>query len=478
MRVMQSRNDPPAWQTDLKWLCGLLFLIALLIGSTAFVQARLTRPDRAEPVIARMLTLTLLPETLAAAVETGPADDTYQPGQPLQLLPGVQITADPSEIASFTAQDASNRIAGVLTERILTSGSDSALELVQNQAVASQLRTALEGPVQQLIAAQLGASLLPAGLGDGSRAADWRTQAANRPGVDVQPIVGVFVTLPAAQVEQMNAAQIGDHAVNEIATTLVGQGTAAARELFGNAGLLEIFDATVAGTAGNSIHGLLRTLLLAHEPEMAARLAAAAAVQPATETEATSLGTSLVSTAELAGLSAGQAQELILSRLAARVSQQGYSGLAGALSDPQQLERAWPLRTALDSLSGAAGRAATRRAWLWGAVALVTGLLLAAFSRGAGRLVNPGAVIILAALPGLLVSRWLLALTPVAEAPVGSGLGQLAQLLQWAPTALPAPVLDGIQRDYLIMATAGAALVLLALVLLVSRSFSPRRRRL
>src|SRR5699024_9051800 len=92
----------------------------------------------------------------------------YRAGEALELLPGVAVRADPTEIPGFDAAEATDRIAGVLVERLVTGGAGSARGLVTDAGFGRQLDRAFAGPVPQLVQAQLGAALLPAGLGDGS----------------------------------------------------------------------------------------------------------------------------------------------------------------------------------------------------------------------------------------------------------------------------------------------------------------------
>lgn len=481
---MYDSNRNPLWFTDAKWFSAILLTLLAVMAALSFVLGRATESIAIRPVTERILALALVPDEAQQAVAVREVS-SYVAGQPLELLPGTGIYADPTEIPSFTVLQAQNRIAGVLTEEIMNEGVTQALQQVQGSVLGPQLDAAVAGPITQLVRAQLAAALLPAGLDNGSRMADWRLQARQRPGQPVQPIVGVFVQADAARLETLSAAEIGGLVVDGVADTLLAEGLPAARELISNAALLQRLEDTAAGPVRSSLHGLLVTVLLGYSAELDGRLTEAQAVlrDQAAATPAQGGIPGLIPEAELAGLTVAQANERIIAQLAGRAWLSGSSGVLAVITDPAQVSRVQQVSWLLDALSEQAHRSWLRSAWLYGSAALVLAVLLAVFSSGWGRLLNPGIAITLAAGSGALLSRWLVAWQqslgsaslPAAGAADGV-LGQLSALLRFVMASLPQATLPAIARDYLLVTAFGAALIVISVLGWLFQVFRPRRR--
>src|SRR5690606_38777469 len=127
---MYRTERQPAWQRDITWASGVLLALAVMVGALLFTQAQLASPDRGVAVIRGILQLTLQPGGAGSGDLGVRAGSSYQPGQPLTLLPGVEVYADPTEIPSFTGEAAIGRIAGVLTGQLITGGSQAMLSAV------------------------------------------------------------------------------------------------------------------------------------------------------------------------------------------------------------------------------------------------------------------------------------------------------------------------------------------------------------
>jgi hypothetical protein len=441
---MYDSNRSPVWFTDAKWSSGILLTLLAFAATLSFVLGRATEPEQVQPVTERILALTLLPEGPATQAVTVRQEESYRAGELLELLPGTGIHADPSEIPGFSAVQARNRIAGVLTSEVLGRGAQQALAPLQGSALAPQLEAAVAGPVTQLVRAQLAAALLPAGLDNGSRLADWRLQARQQPGQDVQPIVGVFVRVDPAELESLTAAETGALVVDRLADSVLSDGLTATQELVSNANLLQRLTDTVSGPASTSLHGLIVTLLLGYTDELETRLDTAQAVlrNQGSAAREPSGPSSLLPASQLAGLSVAEANELIISQLAELAWRQGSSGVLAVSNDPAQAGRIGEISWLLDALSEQAHGNWVRSAWLYGLGAVLLALLLAVFSGGWGRLFNPGLAVLLAAGSGTLLSRWLLdwqqSLGQAGLPPEGGGvLGQLAALTRQVAVNLP-----------------------------------------
>lgn len=474
------RNDrQPAWQRDVAWASAVLLALVTLVGTLFFSLAQLSSPTRGPDVGSAVLRMTLRPggEGSLVDVRTGSG---YAPGQPLMLLPGLQVYADPSEVPTFTAADAVSRSAGVLADRLLTGGRAALLEAIGNERLRAQFELTLAGPVPQLVTVAVGSEMLPAGLDDGSRLADWPAQAAAEPGQPVQPVVGVFVRFPAAEVRAMSDRQLGEAIVGQLTEAVLEGGLPSALELVSNANLRARLERGADTLARAQLHELFSALLLGWQAEMEARLAEAQAALAGSDDEDTSLA-GLLPAAEVAGLDPEQAEERVLEALAERAYRGGGELAAAQLTRADQVDRVRSVAPVLDAFSAAAHARYLTWTWLAGIGALLLALALVGFSRGLLRVVNPGVVLLVGAGSGALLFRRLDAALPEGVAlPPGARsegvFGALGGLLTYAVRSLPEAVLALPLRNYLVVGGVGAALVVLALLFWLLRGLRPRRR--
>ncbi len=476
------RNDrSPAWHRDIKWFSAIGLVLALAAATLAFSLGQLTNRERALPIVRSVIQMTLLPggDTSAdVAVQTG---SVFQPGQPLMLLPGVDVYADPTEVPDFTVERAIGRIAGVLAERTVSGGTAAAVEIVKEPGTQGQIASALAGTVRELVRAELEGQLLPAGLEDGSRLADWRTQAVNKPGQPVQPIVGVFIYTDAAGLARMSDRDIGVLVVTGLADSVLAEGSAATREKITNPNLLARYDEAVGSGIPAKLHALYSTLLLSRSDQLAARLDEAKGVLAGTGGERDDLS-GLLPSSQLAGLTPEQANVAVVDALAQQTYDRGSAGVTALLTRADQASKMRSVAPLLDNLGGAAHARFLTWTWLAGALSLVFLLLLIAFSTGLARLVNAGLAIAVAAAGGFWLFDRLASWGSPQPLPAGlAQQGVIGGLSAWARYALgmlPADLWSLPRRYHLIVVAAGGTLVLLAIVLWLLRGMRPRRRGL
>lgn len=474
------RNDrQPAWQRDVVWLAAVILALAVMFGTLTFTQARLASESRGVEIVRGILRLTLLPSADSANLGVR-AGASYEAGQPLTLLPGLQVVADATEIPTFTVDQAIGRISGVLADRLVTGGAENVLALVTEPDLRGQVQRALDGPVASLLRGALEAELLPSGLDDGSRLADWPAQAAANPGQPVQPVVGVFVYEQPAALQRMTAREIGVAVVDQLATTVMDEGIDAALALVTNVNLRTRLEQGANVIARAQAHELFATLLLGRTSEIAARLQEAQAVLAGEEAEGDALS-GLLPASQLAGLTPEQANDAVLDALAQRAYEGGSALAAAQLTRPEQAERVRQVGPLIDGYTARAHQRYRTYTWLAGVLALVMLALVIGFSRGALRLVNAGLAIAAGAAPGALTFDVLRRTLP-AEAAMPAGaqsqgvFGTLAGLARYAAAQLPGDLVSLSLRHHVIVLLAAGSLVLLAIVLWLLRGMRPRRK--
>lgn len=476
---MYRTERQPAWQRDITWASGVLLALAVMVGTLLFTQHQLTSPDRGVAVIRGILQLTLQPA--GSGTDLGVrAGSSYQAGQPLTLLPGVDVFADPTEVPTFTAQQATSRIAGVLSGQLIAGGSPALLGAVSDPALHEQLQAAVAGPIDALVLGSVAEEMLPGGLDDGTRIADWPAQVAANPGEPVQPIVGVFIYAPAGTVAGFTAREIGVYVVEQLSETVMNEGLDAAMALVTNPNLRTRLDSGVNSLARTRIHALLETLLMGRTVEISERLAEAAEVAAGEQTDSSALS-GLLPASQLAGLSPAEANEAVLDALASRAYEGGGTLAAAQLTSPDQASKVRGVAPLIDAFSAQArARYAT---WLvfTGILALLLLALVVGFSRGLLRLSNPGLALALGAAGGALLFEIAGRVVPQEAAlPAGAQVqgvfAALSGTLAYTVTSLPDALLSLAQRNHLAVLLVGAALVLLALVLWLLRGVRPRKR--
>lgn len=477
------RNTQPAWYRDAKWMSGILLVLTLAPAILFFSLAQITERQRAEPLLQEILELTLLPDAGAdrlVAVRTGLE---WSPDEPLQLMPSVDVFADPTELNDFDVESAINRIAGVLAERTVVDGTEGALALVAPSEFETQLRSAFESTVPQLAESLISDAMLPAGLADGSRFANWPLQALQSPGEPVQPVVGVFIFLDPDRLEGLPSRQIAELVVTRLSERVLGQGLVVTQEAITNDTLELLLVQSVQESVRPALHDLFTTLLVSHRNEIADRLDQSRAVLQGTEATAPAGLAGLISADERADLTAEQANNQVLAALAERAYEGGGRAVLEVLTEADQASRMAAVTPLLDALDARANGRYTRWAWLTGAGALLFLGLLVVFSRGLSRLVNPGLAVAVAAAGGsLLFTRLAAGLGGIGTVglPVSvrsEGLfAHLFGILAYVGTNLPSEAVPLLVRNHLIVLGVGAALLVIALLLRMFRFVRPRRR--
>lgn len=486
--MYRSYDRNPAWYRDAKWLSGILLVLALAASLLLFSLASLSRREQAEPVLESVLRLSLLPtggeDLELAAVQSG---FDYTPGQPLRLLPGVDVFADPTELPGFDTEDGRSRIAGILSERIITGGAGSALELVSDATLRRQLEAAFVSPLPLMYRSLLAERLLPAGLDDGSRLANWQLQAQNNPGEPVQPIVGVFIRLPVAQLQGLNNRELGEFIVAELADISLQDGLAAAQDVITNINLEQGLTETVNQEIRGSLHDFVTTLLLGRDTQMASRLEQARELleQQAAAQTAQEQFLSLAGDDEVLQLPAAEANRAVLRNLASLSYLEGPDELIARVAQVQPTEALEAARAVLEAVSAERRAQYVRFAWLSAIAALVLAALLLFFSAGLARLLNLGLAVVLGAGLGAFgfwrLERWQQGV-PDAQLPSSlerSGVfGYLGSLLRALGSSLPDSAFALLLRNHLLVLLVGAGLVALYLLLRLWQLLRPRRRSL
>lgn len=477
---MYRTERQPAWQRDLTWASAVLLALAVAALAVTFSLAQLSGPQTGVRMIQGTLRLTLLPGDGGTAVGVRTLTQ-YRAGEPLMLLPGLEVYADATEIPEFTSAAAVNRAAGVLSDKLVTGGQSAVLAAVSNAEVRRQLEIALAGPVPELVTADLSRELLPAGLDDGTRLADWPAQAAANPGENVQPIVGVFVTFPPRELQGATNREIGAAVVAALAREVMDDGLQEALALLTNDNLRTRLVRGVDTRARAQAHELFSAILSGHVSEMDARLAEAKSVLAGAADTATDGLTGLLPASALAGLTAEQADTLVLETLAERAYAGGGALAAQQLTRSGQAQRVRGVAPLIDAFGAAAHGRYLLLTYLAGAVALLLAAGVVGFSRGLQRLVNPGLAIAIGAAPGAYaLDRVRLWLDPDAALPAGAAVegvpATLSGLLAYAFARLPGEAVSLPLRNHVVLLLIGAALVVLALLLWLLRGLRPRRR--
>ncbi len=475
---MYRTERQPAWQRDLTWASAVLLAVTVAIGAILFSLAQLSSQRSGNGIAHGLLEVTLLPGAGGTAVGVKTLTQ-YRAGQPLMLLAGLDVYADATEIPTFTLDAAVNRAAGVLSDKLITAGQAGLLAAVENAELRRQLEIALAGPIVELISADVGRELLPAGLDDGSRLADWPAQAAANPGERVQPIVGVFVTFPPRELQGASNREIGNAVVAALVAQVMQGGLDQAAALITNDNLRTRLMRGVDTRARAQLHELFAAILSGHMSEMAVRLDEAKSVLAGADKGSGGIS-GLLPASSLAGLTPEQADVLVVRTLAERAYEGGGELAASQLTRADQAQRVRNVAPLLDAFGSAAHGRYLAFTYLAGVIALLLVVSVVGFSRGLMRLVNPGLAILLGAAPGAyLLERTRLWVNPEAAVPAGAAVegvpATLAGLATYLVARLPLEVVTVPLRDHLALLLLGATLIVLALVAWLVRGVRPRR---
>jgi hypothetical protein len=452
----------------------------LATGVLYFSLFQVTSAPRA---LERLLALTLLPEGIGAEALKVRQDIDYAPDRPLQLLPGVSVSVAAGEVPELTAGMAQDRLAEALVQALLAGGAGELQAQVSDPDLSEQLRQALLGPIPLVIRLQLEAAMLPAGLDNGSRLANWPLQAQQRPGEPVQPVVGVFLVVEPEQLEPLSRREIGELIVARLAERFLDQGLDATQEVVGNEDLLALLSTTLQTEVRSSLHELLRALLAGRQQQLGLRLERAQAVLVGQAVDEAGIA-GVVSATDLEGLSPQEANAVVLAALAERAYAGGAETLAILLPDAQQAERVRRVEALVDSVTRAAHRRYLRLSWLFGFFSLLLFSALAFFSTRLGRLVNPGIAVALAASVGSLAFSRLSRALPEGELVLPAGVraegtfGHLQGLVVFIGQSLPADLIAVLVRNHLVVLATGIGLIALALLISVLSLVRPRRKPL
>ncbi|MEX2534847.1 MAG: hypothetical protein WD273_04525 [Trueperaceae bacterium] len=478
---MYERSTPD-WRSDAKWFSGILLVLTLTLFVPLLGFSQLSSRERAQPILESILRLTLLPPGSDGVVTAVREDVGYSAGGELELLPGSGVFVTAQELPDVTAQAASERIARALSESVITEGAAATAQQLEGSELGEQFDSALDGTARDLVRGTLVSVMMPAGLANGSRLANWPLQAQQNPGEPVQPVVGVFVRVPPAELQPLNVRQIGELIVVKLADILLAEGLEAAREQVTNINLLQRLDEGAIGPIREQLTELFATLLLSRENTLAQRLEQARSVEQAQAEGSEPVSLGVATGEELAGLDTESANELVLSRLAERAYEGGSDTLLQLVNESDQATRLTGVAGLVDALSERAHGRYLRFSWMFGVVAALLLVLLVALSRGWGRLANPGLALALSAAGGALLALRLSRLTAATDVTLPTSLnaqgvfGYLVQLLAFTGASFPDSALALMLRNHLALLILGAALILLSLLLRLARGLRSRRR--
>ncbi|MBA2666613.1 MAG: hypothetical protein H0U69_06235 [Trueperaceae bacterium] len=474
------RNERrPAWLVDLKWMSALVLVACAAVATLAAGAARVTQPASGEPLARQVLMLVLGPSGDDVEVTVGARG--YQAGRPLAILPGVDAFVDPSELDAFAVDEAVSRVAGVLTERVLVDGTLATWALVEDDALRGQLEALDTTTLRPLANAALQRALLGVGLDNGTRAANWPAQAAQNPGQDVQPLVGIVVLVPPSEITGRTHRQVGERVIDGLATVLMDEGAARAQAVVTNSDVAEAFEAAIDGSVRGALHAAFETSIATRRGEITLRLAEARAVASGAR-RSDDPWAGVLDEAEALGLSGEERRDRVQIVLARRALSSGSAGVLELVQDAAVAQRVSAAAAVVDGI----GRSAHGRylAWAWagGLAALVFIAVLVLVTQGPGRALWPGVCLLAAAGPGLVLAlvwrdgmgggAW--PAGNVAEGAIASLWGTLRLLSgSLAPVAA-----ERIYWVYLLVAGTGAALVLVGVAAWIGSYLRPRRRTL
>ena len=482
---LNSVNDRrPAWHRDAKWLTGLGAVILVALATLALSLTQVTAREPAQQVLAGVLQQTLLPAGLDDAAGVGDFHTglDYTPGEPFLLLPGVDVAVEPQDLTLISPPQGRRMVAASLAESFVAQGLQGVLEQVEDARLREQLEEAATGPLREMLNVQLDRSLLPSGLDDGSRLANWRMQGAYAIGEPVQPIVGVFVLVDPNRLEALTNEEIGVLIVSELTHTVVHDGLPEAQALVTNPNLHVRLTETVEDQGKALVESVFSTLLIAQEPVIEERLTAVRERLEAARGEADQVIDGIQLVADTEGLNAREANLFVLEQLAEAVYEQGV-GVARELSaDEAQTSRLERALLPFGAFTRDQHDRFARLSWLFGAAAVCMLLLMVVFSSGLSRLAAVGTVLVLAAATGTILSWQLghaLAASPApGQVQVADGIiAYLSALSGYLGTSVPASVLDTLLRNHLVVLVTGASLIALFTLLKLLVWLRPRRAR-
>lgn len=474
---MRSTERRPAWQHDVRWLATLLLIVVVALAAAASSVTRLTAAVRVEPIAFDLVTLAVGPAD--EVVRLAPTAAGYQAGTPLALVPGAPVFADATEIPSFDVDAAVDRIAGVLAERFVVSGGAATWRTIDDAEWRDVLQ-GLDGSVlRPLLELALREPLFAAGVADGSRIANWPLQAQQNPGQEVQPLVGVFVTVPPLALQGRSSLEIGELVVAELADVVANDGADAARQLITNPNVAAAFEAALSGPVRDALHGALAAVVRSRASEIEARLADARAVlEGSTPTSDPWAG--LVDPTDLGRLDTAERRERVVRALAERAVLGGSAAVLAALPESGVRERVTRSASVIDLLDRSVHRQARTWAWTLGAVALLLSVIVVLTAEGFGRATWPGFAWLLGAGPGLWAAWAWSDMTSFDAWPASPALEgafvALVDTVRLVLAQLAQSAADTVMWAHLVPAGLGAAFVLIGATGWLATQIRPSRR--
>ena len=474
---MRSNERRPAWQHDVRWLAALLLVFVVALAAAASSVTRLSAATRVEPLARELLILTVGPSD--STLRLAPTMAGYRSGEPLELLPGVPVQVDPTEIPTFDPQAGVSRVAGVLAERFIAEGGPSVWASVDDASWREVLEALEAAVLRPLLVRALQGPLFAVGVADGSRLANWPQQAQQNPGQEVQPLVGVFVTVPPLALQGRSSLEIGEIVVDELAAIVAEEGADAALALVTNPNVSAALEAALSGPARADLHAAVEALVAGRQAEIEARLADARAVlegsAPASDPWA-----GLVDPGDLERLDTAERRERVLDELSQRAVIGGSEAVLAALPESGVRERVGRAAPVLDMLDRATHRRATTWTWVLGVIAVLLTLIVVLTAEGFGRVTWPGLAWTLGAAPGLIAAWYWRDLpaaeswpaSPAIEGAFSAMAGNLRLMLgQIGPAAA-----ETILWAHLVPAGVGAAFVLIGVTGWLGAQLRPARR--
>jgi hypothetical protein len=263
-----------AWQVDVTWAAALLAWAAIAVATAAGMAARATAPDLGPTLHTALLDAAFVEEADAPTLVA--EEPVIQLTDPFEPIPGAGVAVALAELPELTVDGVRGRVAAALAGARLQGS--AWLDGVTDPALADELRALDAAVLRPLAEAELRRALYPLGLDDGSRAADWATQAQRNPGQPVQPIVGVFVRLPVNQVQGAGPLLVGERVVAGLTGFLLDGGRPAAEAALANAQLSQALAAALDGPLPAAWRDALDAALRDRDRALAARLTTLRAV--------------------------------------------------------------------------------------------------------------------------------------------------------------------------------------------------------
>jgi len=477
-------RDPgrTAWQVELTWWAGLFAWLAVT-AATLLAAAALATAPRVGVELQKLVLDAAFAAGEVSVPAAAPVAAAYEGTGPFDLWPGTGVTVDEAELAALSPAEARARLANAFADRRLADGAGWTASLT-DASLAADFDMLERAVLHPLAEAELGRALLRLGLDDGTRAADWRTQAANNPGEPVQPIVGVFVTLPVELVQGAGPRRVGERVVAGLAQRLAEGGADAARAAMANAQLEAALEAALAGPVWQAWRAAFSAAWVPRDDALERRLTEAQEILAGVGVEDDPLADAWTG-ADLEGASPEEARERTIAALAERAYLGGGDALEAVLATPEARARVGAAAPWIAVLDARAHQRTTVWAWVSGIIALLLLAIVALLQQGRGRALAPGLLLLVAGGPWLwLWWTWsarsdgaAAAAEAIPASAVALGLPAAARAWSTHLLAASAEIAAGaVLWPPLVVAGGGAALLVLTLLAAVGAWLRPPKR--